>query len=78
MITDSQVHIWTVDPSAPKPADPEDHQLKHPNGFPAEELIAEMDATGLPYIIQVRPGALKHVRDFLRLRGKALKSRRCR
>ena len=47
MITDSQVHIWTVDPSAPKPADPEDHQLKHPNGFPAEELIAEMDATGV-------------------------------
>jgi predicted TIM-barrel fold metal-dependent hydrolase len=60
MITDSQVHIWTVDPSAAKPAEPQDHQLKHPNGFPAEELIAEMDAIGVDRAVICTAGSFMH------------------
>src|SRR5947209_5055940 len=57
MITDSQVHIWTVSPDEPPPADPQDHQLKHPRGFPVEDLIAEMDAIGVDRAVICTAGA---------------------
>ena len=57
MITDSQVHIWTVSPGESPPSDPQDHQLKHPKGFLAEELIAEMDAIGVDRAVICPPRA---------------------
>jgi predicted TIM-barrel fold metal-dependent hydrolase len=58
MITDSQVHIWKVGPDDPRPADPQDHQLKHPDGFRVEELIAEMDATGVDRAVICPPRSM--------------------
>jgi predicted TIM-barrel fold metal-dependent hydrolase len=58
MITDSQVHIWKVGPGDPRPADPQDHQLKHPEGFRAEELIAEMDAAGVDRAVICPPRSM--------------------
>ncbi|HEX5369409.1 MAG TPA: amidohydrolase family protein [Dehalococcoidia bacterium] len=55
MITDSQVHIWEVDrPDRPWPQPPR-NQPQLPNGFSAEEMLKEMDATGVDRAVIVPP-----------------------
>ena len=55
MITDAQVHIWEVDrPERPWPR-PQRNQPQLPNGFSAEEMIAQMDAAGVDRAVIVPP-----------------------
>ena len=55
MITDAQVHIWEVDrPDRPWPQ-PRRNEPQLPNGFAAEEMIAQMDAAGVDRAVIVPP-----------------------
>ena len=55
LITDTQVHLWEPDrPDRPWPK--EQHRRPHrPNGFSAEQVLAEMDAAGVGRAIVVPP-----------------------
>jgi predicted TIM-barrel fold metal-dependent hydrolase len=55
LVADAQVHLWDVDrPDRPWPAGLQ--RLPHrPNGFSAEEMLAEMDAAGVDRAIIVPP-----------------------
>jgi len=54
MITDAQIHVWEVDrPDRPWPANRNQPQL--PNGFSAEQALAEMDAAGVDRAVIVPP-----------------------
>jgi predicted TIM-barrel fold metal-dependent hydrolase len=55
VITDSQVHIWEVDrPDRPWPQPPR-NEPQLPNGFSAEEMLAEMDRAGVDRAVIVPP-----------------------
>jgi predicted TIM-barrel fold metal-dependent hydrolase len=55
LITDAQVHIWEVDrPDRPWPK-PLRNQPQLPNGFEAEEMIAQMDAASVDRAVIVPP-----------------------
>jgi predicted TIM-barrel fold metal-dependent hydrolase len=55
MITDSQVHIWEVDrPNRPWPQPPR-NEPQLPNGYTAEEMIAEMERAGVDRAVIVPP-----------------------
>jgi predicted TIM-barrel fold metal-dependent hydrolase len=55
VITDAQVHIWEVDrPDRPWPQPPR-NEPQLPNGFTAEEMLAEMDRAGVDRAVIVPP-----------------------
>ena len=55
LITDAQVHLWEPDrPDRPWPGKPQRPPHK-PNGFSAEEMLAEMDANGVDRALVVPP-----------------------
>lgn len=55
LITDSQVHIWEVDrPDRPWPQPPR-NEPQLPDGFSAEEMLAEMDRAGVDRAVIVPP-----------------------
>jgi predicted TIM-barrel fold metal-dependent hydrolase len=55
MITDAQVHLWEVDrPDRPWPKEQRGPPHR-PNGFSAEELLAEMDPVGVDRAVIVPP-----------------------
>ena len=52
LVTDAQIHVWEVDrPDRPWPANRNQPQL--PNGFSAEQALAEMDAAGVDRVVIV-------------------------
>ena len=54
LITDSQVHIWKAE--APARTWPDDHITpEKPNGWTAEQMLAEMDAAGVNRAVIVPP-----------------------
>lgn len=63
LVTDAQVHIWEPDrPDRPWP--PEVLTKPHrPNGFSAEEMIAELDAAGVDRAIIVPPSWIGEIND---------------
>ena len=55
LVTDAQVHIWELDrPDRPWPKG-EQREPHRPNGFSAEEMLAEMDAAGVDRAVIVPP-----------------------
>src|ERR1700716_3307815 len=55
LLTDAQVHLWDAErPSRPWPK-PQARPPHRPNGFPAEEMLSEMDAAGVDRAIIVPP-----------------------
>src|ERR1022692_1177944 len=55
LITDAQVHLWEADrPDRPWPGKPQ-RPPHRPNGFSAEEMLAEMDAAGVDRAMIVPP-----------------------
>jgi predicted TIM-barrel fold metal-dependent hydrolase len=55
LITDAQVHLWEPDrPGRPWPGVPQ-RPPHRPNGFSAEEMLAEMDAAGVDRAVVVPP-----------------------
>jgi predicted TIM-barrel fold metal-dependent hydrolase len=58
LITDAQVHIWEADsPARPWPKGPSrpTQEPQKPNGYSAEEMLAEMDAAGVDRAVLVPP-----------------------
>src|SRR5579885_720297 len=54
LITDAQVHLWEVDrPDRPWP--PNRNMPQGPNGYSAEQMLAEMDAIGVDRAVVVPP-----------------------
>jgi predicted TIM-barrel fold metal-dependent hydrolase len=55
LITDAQVHLWETDrPDRPWPAKPQ-RPPHRPNGFSAEQMLAEMDQAGVDRAVVVPP-----------------------
>ncbi|MEA2825415.1 MAG: hypothetical protein QOF03_1897 [Alphaproteobacteria bacterium] len=55
LVTDAQVHLWEAErPERPWPK-PQARPPHRPNGFSAEEMLAEMDAAGVDRAIIVPP-----------------------
>jgi predicted TIM-barrel fold metal-dependent hydrolase len=55
MITDAQMHVWEVDrPGRPWPQPPR-NTPQLPNGYTAEQALAEMDAVGVDRTVIVPP-----------------------
>jgi predicted TIM-barrel fold metal-dependent hydrolase len=55
MITDAQIHLWEVDrPDRPWPTTPR-NEPQLPNGFSAEQALAEMDAAGVDRAVIIPP-----------------------
>jgi predicted TIM-barrel fold metal-dependent hydrolase len=55
LITDAQVHLWEPDrPDRPWPGKPQ-RPPHRPNGFSAEEMLAQMDAAGVDRAVIVPP-----------------------
>lgn len=56
LITDAQIHVWEVDrPDRPWPKEAERTPPQLPNGFSAEEALAQMDAAGVDRVVIVPP-----------------------
>jgi predicted TIM-barrel fold metal-dependent hydrolase len=64
LVTDAQVHVWEVDrPERPWPKDTRGTpQL--PNGWSAEQMVAEMDRTGIDCAVIVPPSWAGESNDY--------------
>lgn len=55
LVTDSQVHIWEVDRPDRRWPQPVRNEPQRPNGWSAEEMLAEMDKAGVDRAVIVPP-----------------------
>jgi predicted TIM-barrel fold metal-dependent hydrolase len=63
-ITDAQVHLWELDrPDRPWPKEARVPPHR-PNGFSAEEMLAEMDAAGVDRAVIVPPSWIGEQNDY--------------
>jgi predicted TIM-barrel fold metal-dependent hydrolase len=64
LVTDAQVHIWELDrPDRPWPTD-QRTQPHRPNGFSADQMLAEMDAAGVDRAVIVPPSWIGESNDY--------------
>jgi predicted TIM-barrel fold metal-dependent hydrolase len=64
LITDAQIHIWEVEtPARPWPKDGRSTPHR-PNGFTAEQMLAEMDPIGVDRAVIVPPSWIGESNDY--------------
>src|SRR5215217_4878694 len=63
-VTDAQIHLWEIErPDRPWPKD--GRSTPHlPNGFTAEQMLAEMDAAGVDRAVIVPPSWIGESNDY--------------